>query len=194
MSAIGPCWQFKWAQDWGFFEPNVYGMYNFWCICGKIIWSHKHAYWQNGKMVKNSEKHMYDTWYIIEMISCNCELSLWHNLGSNMFLQLLLELIQNLNKCFNHHETPIAISILSHNHTIYLIINCFELILCFTWLEKLFYLYWTFPFYYFVNSKHPCYSLNTITRPMLLNTTNYGVYFYPHPSRDFSPLNMQQRF
>jgi hypothetical protein len=29
---------------------------------------------------------------------------------------------------------------------------------------------------------------------VVLNTTNSGEYFYPHPSRDFSPLIMQQRF
>jgi hypothetical protein len=33
------------------------------------------------------------------------------------------------------------------------------------------------------------------TKPMfLLNTMNFGVYFYPQPSRDYSPLIMQLRF
>jgi hypothetical protein len=38
-----------------------------------------------------------------------------------MSLQLLIELIHNVNKCFIHYETPIAIATLSHylfNHHI----------------------------------------------------------------------------
>jgi hypothetical protein len=31
-----------------------------------------------------------------------------------MYLQLLVELIHNLNKCLSHYETPIVITLLSH--------------------------------------------------------------------------------
>jgi len=31
-----------------------------------------------------------------------------------MNLQLFVELIHNLNKCFNHYEIPVAIDTLSH--------------------------------------------------------------------------------
>jgi hypothetical protein len=47
-------------------------------------------------------------------ISCNYELSLWHSPRFNMCLQLFVELIHNLNKCFNHYEIVVAIGTLSH--------------------------------------------------------------------------------
>jgi hypothetical protein len=40
-----------------------------------------------------------------------------------MYLQLLVELIHNLNKCFSHYETHVTIGTLSHYHSIYLIIK-----------------------------------------------------------------------
>jgi hypothetical protein len=40
-------------------------------------------------------------------------LSLWHNPGLSMQLQLLIELIHNLNKCFIHYKTHVAIATLS---------------------------------------------------------------------------------
>ncbi len=55
-----------------------------------------------------------------------------------MYLQLLIELIHNLNKCFNHHEIPIAIGTLSHYHTIYLIVKFTQINLIFIWLEDCF--------------------------------------------------------
>jgi hypothetical protein len=47
-----------------------------------------------------------------------------------MYLQLLIELIHNLNKCFCHYETIIAIGMLSHYHTIYLIVKLLRINLC----------------------------------------------------------------
>jgi hypothetical protein len=52
-----------------------------------------------------------------------------------MYLQLLVELIHNLNKCFNHYETPITISTLSHYHAIYLIVKLIQIDLKFIRLE-----------------------------------------------------------
>ncbi len=39
---------------------------------------------------------------------------LWHRPGLNMYLQLLVELTHDLNKCFSPYETPIIIGTLSH--------------------------------------------------------------------------------
>ncbi len=47
------------------------------------------------------------------------ELSLWHNPGLHMYLQLLTELIHKLNKCFNYYETLVAIGTL-----LYYLFNC----------------------------------------------------------------------
>ncbi len=48
-----------------------------------------------------------------------------------MYLQLLVKLIHNLNKCFSHYETPVAIGTLSNYHTIYLIVKLIQINLMF---------------------------------------------------------------
>jgi hypothetical protein len=67
---------------------------------------------------------------------CNYELSLWHSLGLNMYLQLLVELIHSLNKDFSHYETLVAINTLSYYHTIYLISKFIQINLMFIRLEN----------------------------------------------------------
>jgi hypothetical protein len=47
-----------------------------------------------------------------------------------MYLQLLVELIHKLNKCFSHYETLVTIGTLSHYHTIYLIVKLIQIDLC----------------------------------------------------------------
>jgi hypothetical protein len=43
-----------------------------------------------------------------------CSYELWHRPGLNMYLQLLVKLTHDLNKCFNPYETHVIISTLSH--------------------------------------------------------------------------------
>jgi hypothetical protein len=50
-----------------------------------------------------------------------------------MYLQLLVELIHNLSKCFSHYEIPIAIG--THYHTIYLIFKLIRIIPMFIRIE-----------------------------------------------------------
>ncbi len=66
------------------------------------------------------------------------ELSLWHCPRFNMYLQLCVRLIHNLNKCFSHNKTFVTIDRLSHYHIIYLIVKLIQINLMFIRLEDYF--------------------------------------------------------
>jgi hypothetical protein len=86
------------------------------------------------------------------------------------------------------------LSPLAHHHTMYLIIKLFQINLC-SYSLKIF-------LFLLDLSLTPLQLLHEFQTSLLLtkfynktdvalNTSNYGVYYYPWPSRDFSPLITQ---
>jgi hypothetical protein len=113
-------------------------------------------------------------------------LQLWHNLGLNMYLQLLIELIRNLNKNFIHHEIHVTIFTLSHN--LFQSLCCFKLILHVYNAWKLLYIHWAFHWHPLIASKisnHLClhdYPPTIKTRPTFCQTLQILVFiFNPNP-------------
>jgi hypothetical protein len=111
-----------------------------------------------------------------------------------MYLQLLAELIPILNKCFSHHQTLAAIG---HYHTIYLIVELLQINLMFNGLKIILSLLdlsltsLQLLQEFLTSLLLPKYHNKT---NVVLNTANFGVYFYPQPSKEFSPLITQQSF
>jgi hypothetical protein len=86
---------------------------------------------------------------------------------------------------------------LPHYHPIYLISKLFPINLMLLWLEDC-----SISIGPSINPLlllHEFQTSSLLTKykkkaNVVLNTTNSGVYFYPHPSRDFSPFITQQSF
>jgi hypothetical protein len=108
-----------------------------------------------------------------------------------MYLQLLVELIHNLNKCFCHYEILVAIDTLSHY-----LFNC-EVVLCSYGLKIILFI--------LDLSLTPLQLLHEFQTSLLLikyynktnvalNTSNSGVHYYLQYFKDFSPLITQQSF